>query len=776
MLLLAMIVLLAVAVRVVAMQGESFWWDEYTSLTHLDQPTLGEFLWWNTSLDPATLPAYYILEYLWTRGVSGNPGSLRWLSVILSLPALLFMYGIGRRCFAPQAGLVAALCLALSPIHAYHSVSIRMYVLLITLAAASVYTLLRLRDTGGARWWAAHGAANFLLFWTHPFAALLVVVEGVAWLCLTWRTPRQWLGWGAFQAVLAVPTAIYLASVRFWGAESTSQWLRAPTFPQFLGDLFADDVIAATYQRRIITEVWEHVPGFLVVRPVFDALFIGGVALVLVVMAVRRVRGETLLLLLWLLLPATVLYVLTLTWRPCIFPRYTAHSALALYVLVGGAVSMLPRAGLRWLAAGVVVVLLGYQTALALPGAQSTNWQAASRHIRSVGRPTDLVAVLDGVDRDVFRYNHRPAGNPVTSAETGTTVARQAALMLSLATEDEPAACVWVAAAQPYFDTRPPEALAQDLQRAGLVYTHTRFPGIRPVYLFRTTAAKPQDAADIALSPEDKVAMGYLALTLVEAGQHDKALAILTLLQRGDAFSAVPYVNLAEALAGGEDMDIESRAAAVCDYVRATGYQHNQQYKFAARALEEAVAHDPELGVAWGELGLARALTGDRRGALQAFDRCLALEPPQLRIIFARVAQQVRNGRAIGLILGALEPTFKLLRQIEAGQPAGMHTLADEAIAADPGLGFPYVAKTYAYWRAGNEKAGLASLRTAAAKQPDLYRPWLEVARRYLSAGGSATAEAYMDTLRLTDAVPFPHFLREILEARVGAAAEASAD
>lgn len=51
------------------------------------------------------------------------------------------------------------------------------------------------------------------------------------------------------------------------------------------------------------------------------------------------------------------------------------------------------------------------------------------------------------------------------------------------------------------------------------------------------------------------------------------------------------------------------------------------RFREALAALEQAIEHDPDLGPAWHELGLAAYRLGDRSRALLALDRAFALEP-----------------------------------------------------------------------------------------------------------------------------------------------------
>jgi len=85
--LLALILLTGLFARLHGISRESIWWDDFTSVMHLEPPQewqdspdyvrwnqtvirgtstgLLDFLRKNRSLDPATMPFYYTFEYLW---------------------------------------------------------------------------------------------------------------------------------------------------------------------------------------------------------------------------------------------------------------------------------------------------------------------------------------------------------------------------------------------------------------------------------------------------------------------------------------------------------------------------------------------------------------------------------------------------------------------------------------------------------------------------------------------------------------------------------------
>jgi len=537
--------LLALVLRLWGMGGESAWWDEYSSLVHLQRGTLWDFLRYNRTLDPATLPLYYTLEYFWSRLVGMDTYVMRLPSVVMGLALLPVMYGLGRRCFGEYAGWVAAMCVAVSPIHIFHAQGIRMYVLFTLLAAVSMYTWLALREERKARWWWGHGVAQLLLSWTHPFAILIPVAQGAAWLLgLRREGVKAYAGWCALTLAAWLPVLAYLATVRYWPEDSTAGWFPAPTFFGVVTDLFADDVIAATYQLRVSPDAWAWLPvlGPMIAsaRPLLDGalgLVLLGVIAVCVALWVRTRRsgdarwGLVPALLVWFVLPVLALYVGSLLFRPMMFPRYTVHCSLALYLLAGGALSVIPGRGERVAAAVALGLLLLYQTTLMHPGPQRADYAGVAAAIAAEAKATDVVVVRGELWRDVFAYNAGGLTLPIIGAEDDALSALAARLYLDGAA---PGAVVWLAVPDDYFDDQPETKLAAALSELKLAQESRRFFGIHDFELLRVTAAGagalPKRAKLDATSEESRRLLrtvSGVAAGLAQAGRGDAAGALL---------------------------------------------------------------------------------------------------------------------------------------------------------------------------------------------------------------------------------------------------------
>jgi tetratricopeptide (TPR) repeat protein len=763
------ITLLFLVVRLFRIGELSFWWDEYTSLAWLGAPTLLEFLRQNTTLDPATLPAYYTLEYLWHHYVNASPDSLRYLSVLLALPQAPLMYLLGREIFGRghggrMAGLAAALCLALSPIHVFHAQSIRMYVLFTTLALCSALSFIRLMRGASRKWWAFHGLANFLLYWTHPFAPFLVAAEGMA-LLIGRVSPRRWIPWGVLHAALYVPMALYMAGVSFWSPQSTGAWLQTPGFPQFLGDLLFDDVIAATYQLRVPVEYWAaHAPWMLSMRPAMDALFtvmvITSIALGCLRMG-RRDWGALVFLLVWLLLPAATLYLLSILWRPCIFPRYTLYSSFAVYLFAGAAVAALPRPWLRGLAVAGLAAVMGYQAALSMPGAQRTEWRPAAAHVKAAGAEDTPIVLISSIDRDTFAYNYTlglaPHPRPMAAAEMPEDAAELVARALSLSVDH-----AWAVIAGDWFGDAPPVEFEAAAQAHGLLYERTPFPGIRTVYVYQlrrsATAAAPHAPPEDAPLPR-VVALGDLAIEWMLQGNGEQARAVLDAVLATHLGRQMAYGRLLEALDG--EVPVAGACAAVRASIRAGGHLSEGRYAKAIEACREAVAHDPGLLLAWYNLLMALLESGRFEEALPVFEHLLSLDMPD-RAVFAMTFQHLITViRERGDAQAAFEAA-QWLRSAEDLEMSGdwdtaRHAIG-EAIRRDPGYGFAYLFKARMHAEAGQAELARAAVDQAVTLSPGQWGPLapaleallvdreLEKARA-LAAGLDGEARERLETL-----------------------------
>lgn len=722
----ALLLILAVGfvVRVWDLAGESFWWDEYTSLMHLRAPDLLQFLDLNRTLDPATLPLYYTLEYLWYHAFGQSYDNLRYLSILIGLAGVALLYVLGRRMFGEGGGLVAAACMALSPIHAFHAQGIRMYVLMTLLGLWSAYSFVRLLEDRTARWWLLHGLGNLLLLWTHPFALLLPGVEGLFLLCFRYRSPKFVAAWAGVNALAVLPLVGYLSTVRFWPKNRIE--FEVPAIREWLGDVFADDVISLTYQLRVPGEAWRPLRD---VRGIMDGVLIVMIAVVLILALVgarrnRRKSEPVAFLLLWLIVPPLVLYLLSVVWRPCIMPRYTLPSSLALYLLVAAASASLRR---RWAGIALAVVFLSlttYQLALAKSGNQRTNWKEAATIVADRGEADNSIAVCaDAWKGEVFSFNLGDAHRVEFSIEEPDMFAEYVAALLGAQWEEAGGGAassrIWAIALGRYFDPAPLAALEDAFTLRRLRAEKTTLPGIETVFVY----ALHVDPAYWDYPWRARLAE-KLRAHLDESPETDPLYGnLLRALERGDAVLA--------------------RLRAVYAVLRAFAIQVPGRQ---VEELERAVTLDPALTFAQSELGVALLDEGRMNDAAEAL-RSAATNDADCAIRFGYFIARIERGEDIAQARTAMNLVVQAVGPLGAGQPDAAMTLLKEAEQAAPDYGLVRYCKALAFGFKGDRAGFRSELAAAVDVDPAvaaLLGPLLEMAR---AGADDAALEMEMDRL-----------------------------
>ena len=713
---------IALALRLFRITGESLWWDEYTSHVYLNAPSLFDFLALNRSLDPLTLPVYYTFEYLFTRYVHDSVFALRLMSIGIGLATLPLAYLLGKRLYGRTTGYMTVALLAISPVHIHHSQGIRMYVVFIFLTLAVMWSFLGLLERSTLRLWLLHGMVSVLLYWTHPFAGLVPAVLG-AFLLLTYcRRTRLFWCWTCLQGILFLPTVIYLSTVRFWPAGSTSQWIEKPSLASLGADLFFDDIAAFHWQFRM-GDFAQRLGGLRMGIDVTFAMLIGAVLLYSVSLYLRRgahppgesSRESGVLLALWLLLPPLMLFVLSWTVRPCMFPRYTVHCIVPLYLTLGIAEASFRRKRLRTAVMILLVAGMFLQWLWLQPGPQRTDWRSAGLLLHEKTSENDIVLVESLLWRDVFEHNlvHMTPGPlivPVAAAEKTPLLAAQSILCLGMLGKHPPGD-VWVVIALRYFDPGPPVIYEQYLKRWGIDFERWFFPAIREVYVYKLKMPEagtfPDSPAGLferwdtvetempfgagELDAYAKEAFGDLAMALAGKGRTVMAMEVLEGLFARDDYSRQLFGSLYDALREGRPP--ENHINAVKSLWQGYGFRDNGQTGFACRAFEKAVALDPGHAVVCLELGYERLALGRHMEAADAFSG--ASEADGRYRFLGNLIHALRNHDDVDGALAAVQSYRKgILAQSRRDYDAAV-ALLREATAADPRLDDAWTSLTF---------------------------------------------------------------------------------
>jgi mannosyltransferase len=198
-------------VRAWHLGSNSLWIDEYNSLQTALVPIRGvpaEALR-HDAFEP---PVYFWLLHLVTSVFGRSETALRAPSLVVGVATIPAFWLLTMRLTdsVPTAH-VAALLLALNPLHVWYSQEARPYALLLCVAVVAMLCLERALTGGRSRWWVAFGSLSGLTFLIHA-TGVMVFASGALWALLgdRRRLPRVALA-GVVMLLIVLPFLITLA-------------------------------------------------------------------------------------------------------------------------------------------------------------------------------------------------------------------------------------------------------------------------------------------------------------------------------------------------------------------------------------------------------------------------------------------------------------------------------------------------------------------------------------------------------------------------------------
>jgi mannosyltransferase len=333
-----MTILLAFALRVYALDAQSLWNDEGTSVA-LALLSIEAII--NGAARDIHPPLYYLLLHFWMPLAGNTEYAVRFLSVIAGVVIVALVFRIAYFVFDEHVALLAALLTALSPFQVYYSQEARMYVWVMLFAAISVYAMMcwlnlktqisNLKPVFGI-WdlgfgtWLIYIAATIAMLYTQYVGAFIVLAENLAfgvWLFFAIRNSqfaiRTLVNWFAGQLIIG---SLFLPWYLFAGGQlatwpSISEPLDLPTLVWRVLNVFS---VGLTLDGNLAT---------------ITSILLGGLFLL-------GCWRPTASLLLWTLVPIAAMYIVSLT-RPAYNPKFLLLATPAFYILAAHGLDHISR-------------------------------------------------------------------------------------------------------------------------------------------------------------------------------------------------------------------------------------------------------------------------------------------------------------------------------------------------------------------------------------------------------------------------------------------------
>ena len=390
---------LALGLRAFRIDAQSLWYDEGISAHQLTR-SFPEILR-AAALDTHP-PLYYWTLKAWGEALGSSEVSLRSLSLVWGVLAVVLTWLIGRRLFGTLAATLAAVLLSAAPLAVYYSQEVRMYAQVTALALLAVYAYTR------RTYWLYAVAGLATLYTQYLGVAVLAALNLHALLWWRSRSRGEWLRWLAANGAIAVGFVPWLPTFIDQQSHALNTSPRTP-----LG-LAAETLTA--YGGGIV-----HGETFLWTGVVLTLLALTGLVLN------RDLHGATLALLIWLL-PLGL--VLALGIRSGLFElRYLVLGVPGLMLLVGLGLTRLARQPL--VAVGLAgVMLVPAVVALSAeyfdPSLARDDYRDLVGEIEREARPSDAVVLVAPNQVEIFNYYYHgplptiglPAQRPIDPQDT----------------------------------------------------------------------------------------------------------------------------------------------------------------------------------------------------------------------------------------------------------------------------------------------------------------------------------------------------------------------
>ena len=384
--------LLAVLLRFPTVDSQSYWADEFLTVTLLKRG-LGEMLG-AIPTNEGMPPLYYLLAWFWTKLFGTAEAAVRSLSAFFGAATVPVAYLAARDLAGSRrAGLVTAALVAVNPLLVWYSQEARSYALLVLLTALSFWFFVRALDGARPSLLAGWAICSALALGTHYFAVFPVGVEAI-WLVIAAPGGRRRAVVAASAVTAAGAALIPLVSFQ----------IRQPGY---------DFIAASDLWGRLAAVPPQFLFGFTAPGVGARIIAVLAVALALALLALRATPSErraagiaAAIAIAGVMLPL----ILALAGVDRLLTRYL------LAALIPSAVALaIPLSARRAGAAGVLgaialcaAALAAVATELASPAVRKIDWRGAadalgpptrSRVVLSTGRSRPLLFYLTGSRR-----------------------------------------------------------------------------------------------------------------------------------------------------------------------------------------------------------------------------------------------------------------------------------------------------------------------------------------------------------------------------------------
>ncbi|NQZ59909.1 MAG: glycosyltransferase family 39 protein, partial [Lentisphaeraceae bacterium] len=172
------LVLIAIFTRFFMLDAQSLWLDEIAFYKQIDQPDVSSVYSAVMSIEGHIGPLYHILLHIFTRFFGVSEFALRTPSAFFGVVSVVLLYYLARDLFDEKVARLAALLLALCPLHVWYSQESRMYSLWVMLILACLIVFRKILKEANWRLWLVLIVLASLSVWTFINSVFIFAAMG----------------------------------------------------------------------------------------------------------------------------------------------------------------------------------------------------------------------------------------------------------------------------------------------------------------------------------------------------------------------------------------------------------------------------------------------------------------------------------------------------------------------------------------------------------------------------------------------------------------------
>lgn len=396
-------ILLGIILRVYGLSTHYYWYDEIITLevAHGDLESI---------IFGKRPPLYLALAHFWIGNIGYTEETARLLSIIFGVGSIALIYLVGKSLFNPTVGLISAFFMSVSKFQIHYSQELRYYSLFEFFTLVSFYFYIRFLRSRSNIDAILYILSSILLYYSHDFGIFIIAAQNL-YLLIRIKTYRKFLiKWILSQVVVFIGISPKFIS-SFTGkaiGEGGPNWIPPPDqwAPLDTISIYLSPAFEANSQLVVYISL-----GVLIIGTLAYILILGTKKWAVSVKKMLRgfktpykMKSETILVLLWFIVPIALVLILSEILKPMYLNRYLICSAPALYILAALLLTKIDKV------IPVVVLLLTFAVLIA-PGLYyykttplRPDWNEVGTYIKEQDKGGTSVVLMSFINLPSFNW------------------------------------------------------------------------------------------------------------------------------------------------------------------------------------------------------------------------------------------------------------------------------------------------------------------------------------------------------------------------------------